>query len=74
MSEQQKKKSSGGNFKAQSAITIGRNKRMKAERHKKRMTAQVVNCWLQVHGRKTARGTARNARRLEKQMAYSGLI
>lgn len=63
MSEQQKKKSSGGNFKAQSAITIGRNKRLKAERHQKRMTRQAEGCWLQAHGQKTKRGTARELRR-----------
>lgn len=57
MSEQQKKKSSGGNFKAQSAITIGRNKRLKAERHKKRMAHQCEKAI------KVPRGTARELRR-----------
>ena len=61
MSESKKK--SGGNFKAQSAITIGRNKRLKAERHQKRMAAQNQNCWLQAHGQKTKRGAARKLRR-----------
>lgn len=63
MSESKKK--SGGNFKAQSAITIGRNKRLKAERHQKRMTRQAESCWLQAHGQKTKRGTARELRRAE---------
>lgn len=56
MSEQQKKKS-GGNFKAQSAITIGRNKRLKAERHKMRMFHQCEKTI------KVLRGTARKLRR-----------
>ena len=66
MSESKKK--SGGNFNAQSEITIGRNERLKAVRHQLRMEHQCTKTL------KVPRGTARNARRHEKQMAYSGLI
>ena len=55
-------------YKAQTAAHQTANKRLKAERHQKRMTAQ---CGKTVQ---VPRGTERNARRYEKQMDYPGLI
>lgn len=58
-------KKSGGNFKAQSAITQGRNKRLKGERHARRMAAQETKVI------KVPRGTARDQGRKGLQAAYA---
>lgn len=55
-------------YKAQTVARETANKKLKAERHQKRMTAQ---CGKTVQ---VPRGTERNARRYEKQMDYSDLI
>lgn len=71
MSEGNKK--SGGNYRAQSALTIARNKRLKGERHAKRMLLQANK----VHEREllsamvVPRGAARAARREHLRAAYA---
>lgn len=67
MAEGEKKKVSSGNYTPQSAITIGRNKRLKGERHAKRMAEQVSEGAVP----KIPRGTARNERRKPLQQAYA---
>lgn len=71
-----KKKVSSGSYQPQSAVTIGRNKRLKGERHAKRMAAQMSRRAddLPEFMPKVPRGTARakarvglHARWLERQ-------
>lgn len=78
MSEGNKK--SGGNFKAQSAVTQARNKRLKGERHAKRMHKQAEKFSARVHAWDVAegdakcpvpRGTARAARRAHLSVLYT---
>lgn len=74
MSEGNKK--SGGNFKAQSAVTIGRNKRLKGERHARRMLAQAAKRPYTEDGMgfvdlAVPRGTARDLRRKPVQAHYA---
>lgn len=63
MSEGNKK--SGGSYRPQSAVTIGRNKRLKGERHAKRMAAQAEKHL------KVARGYERDVRREPLQLNYA---
>ena len=71
--KQPKKDRSGGNFRAQSAITIGRNKRLKGERHAKRMAAQMSRDPFSTTAPtpKVPRGTARALRRKPMALAYA---
>lgn len=76
MSEGNKK--SGGNFKAQSVVTQARNKRLKGERHAKRMAEQdskrpigVVAGAMARVDIKVPRGTARAARRAHLSVLYT---
>lgn len=70
MSEGNKK--SGGNYKPQSFTVMGRNKRLKGERHAKRMASQNSRDPLyEDHQPAVKRGTARNIRRLPLQQAYA---
>lgn len=63
MSEGNKK--SGGSYRPQSAVTIGRNKRLKGERHQRRMQQQAEKALAVAHG------TARDLRRKPLQVAYA---
>ena len=56
------------NHKAQSATTVSRNKRLKAERHTRRMTEQELDVI------RVPRGTARNERRKPLQAAYAAKL
>lgn len=65
MSEGKKIKS---NFKAQSLIVQGRNKRVKAERHAERMQEQAEKVI------KVPRGSARHARRTHLHQAWAAKL
>lgn len=62
-----KKKVSSGSYTPQSAVTIGRNKRLKGERHAKRMAEQAAK------GKTTARGMARRLRRAAEGLSAKWL-
>lgn len=65
-------KKSGGSYKPQSAVTIGRNKRLKGERHAKRMAEQMSRTPLfGADMPKVPRGTARDIRRKPLQAHYA---
>lgn len=59
------KSESRSNHKAQSSTTVSRNKRLKAERHTRRLDEQELGV------ARVPRGTARNERRKPLQQAYA---